>query len=73
MRGQFKKKKRPAEKVGRICKGTRQQRLFSICEMNEILPPSFSHFPSHICVTRLVKSLSLKLPKVYGAPKREAE
>lgn len=63
----------PRENVERICKWARQQRLFGICEMNEILPLSFPHFPSHIFVTRLVKSLSLKLPKVYGAPEREAE
>lgn len=29
-------------------------------------PLSFPHFPSHICVTRLVKSLSLKLPRSMG-------
>lgn len=34
--------------------------------MNEILPSLFLIFPSHICVTRLVKSLSLKLPRSMG-------
>lgn len=29
-------------------------------------PLSFPHFPFHICVTRLVKSLSLKLPRSMG-------
>lgn len=29
-------------------------------------PLSFPHFPSHFCVTRLVKSLSLKLPRSMG-------
>lgn len=31
-----------------------------------ISPLSFPHFPSHFCVTRLVKSLSLKLPRSMG-------
>lgn len=55
----------PANVEG-ICKWARQQRLFGICEMNEILPSLFLIFPSHICVTRLVKSLSLKLPRSMG-------
>lgn len=53
--------------------GPRRQRLFGICKMNEIPSPSqhhhhlsFPHFLSHVCVTRLVKSLSLKLPRSMG-------
>lgn len=48
----------------RICKWAAEVIWYLWDEWNS--PLSFPHFPSHICMTRLVKSLSLKLPRSMG-------
>lgn len=61
----------PTENVEEICKWRRRQRWFGICKMNEILSSLFPYFVFHVCVTGLVKSLSLKLPRSTGHRSKE--